>query len=141
MKLEFSEVIDRPPADVFRFIATDHVQNHPRWDPQMELQQVTEGPIGVGTVIHRRHTHSGAPQEGTMEVVEFEPPHVFGLAIHDGPVEMVSRMAFEPSGQNATRILATLDVPTVTEPMDRAPIERSLNRMKELIEAESDAGD
>jgi hypothetical protein len=31
MKLELSQVIDRPPAEVFRFIATNHVQNHPRW--------------------------------------------------------------------------------------------------------------
>jgi uncharacterized protein YndB with AHSA1/START domain len=139
MKLEFSQVIDRPPADVFRFIATNHVHNHPRWDPKMELRQLTEGPIGVGTVIQRRHTHSGAPLEGTMEVVEFEPPHVFGLVIHDGPVDMHSRMTFEPKGQDATRILGTLDVPSMTVPMDPAPFEHSLRRMKELIESESTA--
>jgi hypothetical protein len=38
----------------------------------MELEQLTEGPIGVGTVIRRRHTHYGEPIEGTMEVVEYE---------------------------------------------------------------------
>jgi uncharacterized protein YndB with AHSA1/START domain len=140
VKLEFSQVINRPPADVFRFMATNHVQNHPRWDPKMELRQLTDGPIGEGTVIHRRNTHSGAPQEGTMEVVEFEPPHRFGLVIRDGPVQMHSRMAFEPHGHNATRIMATLDVPTMTEPMDPGPIEHSLRRMKELIESEG-AGD
>jgi hypothetical protein len=106
----------------------------------MELQQVTEGLIGVGTVIRRRHTHAGFPQEGTMEVVEFVPPHVFGLVIRDGSVEMRSHMAFEPYGQNATRITATLDVPSMTEPMDPSPFEHSLRRMKELIESE-DAGD
>jgi hypothetical protein len=69
MRLDRSAFIERPPADVFRFFAVNHVQNHPRWDPQMELEQVTEGPIGVGTVIRRRHTHYGEPIEGTMEVV------------------------------------------------------------------------
>jgi hypothetical protein len=44
MKIEVSELIDRPPAEVFRFVAVDHVRNHPRWDPQMELEQLTEGP-------------------------------------------------------------------------------------------------
>jgi uncharacterized protein YndB with AHSA1/START domain len=135
MKLELSEVIERPPAQVFRFIATNHVQNHPRWDPKMELRQLTEGPIGVGTVIHRRHTHSGAPQEGTMQVVEFSPPYVLGMVIRDGPVEMHSRMTFEPHGQNATLLTGILDVPSMTEPMDPGPIRQSLRRMKALIEA------
>jgi uncharacterized protein YndB with AHSA1/START domain len=137
MKLELSQVIDRPPAEVFRFIATNHVQNHPRWDPKMELRQLTEGPIGVGTVIHRRHTHTGAPVEGTMEVVEFTTPQLFGLVIRDGPVEMRSRVTFEPNGQNATLITASLDIPTMAEPMDPAPIQHSLLRMKELIETDS----
>ena len=73
MQLDVSEVIDRPLADVFRFYAVNHVQNHPRWDPDMQLEQLTEGPIGVGTVIRRRHTHYGEPIEGTMEVTEYEP--------------------------------------------------------------------
>ena len=38
MRLDVSEVIDRPPADVFRFYAVNHVQNHPRWDLDMELE-------------------------------------------------------------------------------------------------------
>jgi uncharacterized protein YndB with AHSA1/START domain len=136
MKLQLSQVIDRPPAEVFRFIAANHVQNHPRWDPKMELEQLTEGPIGVGTVIRRRHTHPGYPVEGTMEVVEFSAPQVFGLVIYDGPVEMRSRMTFEPQGQNATLITGSLDIPSMTEPMDPSPFQQSLDRMKELIEAE-----
>jgi hypothetical protein len=56
--------------DVWRFVAVEHVRNHPRWDPDMELEQVTEGPIGVGTLIRRRNTHSDTPVEGTMEVVK-----------------------------------------------------------------------
>jgi uncharacterized protein YndB with AHSA1/START domain len=137
MKLEMSQVIERPPAEVFRFIAIDHVQNHPRWDPQMELRQLTEGPIGVGTLIHRRHTHTGTPVEGTMEIVEFVPDRAFGMVIHDGPTEMHSRMTFEPVGPHATRITGSLDVPSMAEQMDPAPIQHSFLRMKELIESDS----
>jgi uncharacterized protein YndB with AHSA1/START domain len=136
MKLELTQIIDRPPAEVFRFIATNHVQNHPRWDPKMELQQLTEGPIRVGTVIRRRRMHTGVPVEGTMEVVEFMPDRALGMVIHDGPLEMRSRMTFEPHGQDATRITAILDVPSMAEPMDPAPIQHSMRRVKELIEAE-----
>jgi uncharacterized protein YndB with AHSA1/START domain len=136
VKIEFSELIDRPPAEVFRFIAVDHVRNHHRWDPKMELEQVTEGPIRIGTVIRRRHPLTGAPVEGTMEIVEFVPDRALGMVIHDGAVEMRSRMTFEPTGRNGTRIRGTLDIPSLAEPIDPGPIQLSMRRMKELIEAE-----
>src|SRR3989337_1705012 len=104
MQIEVSTVIERRPDVVFQFIAADHVRNHPRWDPKMELQQVTDGPIGVGTLIRRRNTHTGVPVDGTMEVVEFVPDHAFGMLIHDGPTEMHSRMLFESDGPARTRI-------------------------------------
>ena len=49
MKLELSQVIDRPPAEVFRFIATNHVLNHPRWDPKMEL--LNGGSVGMRSPV------------------------------------------------------------------------------------------
>jgi uncharacterized protein YndB with AHSA1/START domain len=140
MQIEVSELIDRPPAEVFRFIAVDHVRNHPRWDPKMELEQLTEGPIRVGTVIRRRHTHTGALVEGTMEIIEFVPDRALGMVIHDSAVEMRSRLTFEREGRNGTRISGTLDIPSMAEPMDPAPIRLSMRRMKELIEAEFQAG-
>ena len=77
MKVEVTQTIDRPVATVFDFYARDHVRNHPRWDPMMELEQITDGPIGVGTVIRRRHSHFGDPVDGLMEVTEFEENHAF----------------------------------------------------------------
>jgi hypothetical protein len=91
MQLQVSQVIDRPVAKVFHFYAYEHVRNHPRWDPDIEIEQVSDGPIGVGTVIRRRNSRSGTPVEGTMKVVELEPHRAFGLDIHDGPVEMHGR--------------------------------------------------
>ena len=82
VQFQASQVIDRPVAKVFHFYAHEHVRNHPRWDPDMQLEQVSDGPIGVGTIIRRRNTHFGTPVEGTMEVVEFEPDRAFGVVIH-----------------------------------------------------------
>lgn len=137
MRLEVHEIIDRPPAEVFRFVATDHVRNHPRWDPVMELEQVSGGPIGVGTVIRRRHTHYGEPIEGTMEVVEYEPDRAFGTVIHDGPVEIRSRLSFDPEGQESTRLTGSIDIPSATSPIDPSSIQTSLREMKRLIESEA----
>ena len=74
MKVQVSIEIDRPVADVWRFWAVEHVRNHPRWDPDVELEQISEGSMGIGTKIRRRNTRWGTPVEGEMEVVEFDPP-------------------------------------------------------------------
>jgi hypothetical protein len=140
MQLYVSEVIDRPLADVFRFYAVNHVQNHPRWDPDMQLEQLTEGPIGVGTVIRRRHTHYGEPIEGTMEVVEYEPDRAFGVVIHDGPVEILGRMRIEPSGERGTRLTIGIEIPGSTNPINPALLERTLRNIKALIESEVPKG-
>ena len=139
-RLAVSQVIDRPVATVFHFYAHDHIRNHPRWDPDMELKQVSDGPIGVGTVIHRRHTHSGTPVEGTMEVVEFERNRAFGVVIHDGPVETLGRVTFEAVGQDRTTITISAEFPGLDESTDMSRItglvERSARNIKHLIESE-----
>ncbi len=81
---QVSQVIDRPLDKVFHFYADEHVRNHPRWDPDIELWLDSDDPIKVGTVIRRRNSRSGTPVEGTMEVVEYEPNRAFGTVIHDG---------------------------------------------------------
>ena len=136
MRIELTQLINRAPAEVFRFIAADHVRNHPRWDPKMELQQLTGGPMGVGTVIRRRNTHAAMPLEGTMKVVEFVPNRAFGMVIQDGPTEMHSRITFEAQDGNQTKLVASVDIPSMAAPLDPEPIQKSMRRMKELIEAE-----
>ena len=141
MKLSVSKEIARPPEVVWQFLVIDHVRNHPRWDPNMELRPLTEGPTRVGTRIARRHTRLATPIEGTMEVVEFEPPRTFGAVIHDetpaGPLEVRSRMTLKPSGADGTILTIELELPGRAESMDPSMVEGSLAKMKELIEAET----
>lgn len=136
MRLEVSEVIARPPAVVFQFVAAEHVQNHPRWDPAMSLEQLSDGPIGVGTLIRRRHTRAGAPIEGTMEVVEYEPDRAMATLIHDGQVEMHGRMQIERFGERQSRLTISVEIPGAPNPLDPMPVEESLRRIKALIESE-----
>jgi hypothetical protein len=139
VKIEVSGVIDRPVADVFHFYAHEHVRNHPRWDPDMHLEQVSEGPIGVGTVIHRRNTHSGTPVEGTMEIVEFEPERAFGAVIHDGPAETHGRVTFEVEGPEQTKLTISADFRDLDESKKgwiTGMVERSVRNIKQLIESE-----
>jgi hypothetical protein len=140
VQIQVSQVIDRPVDKVFRFCAYEHVRNHPRWDPDMKLEQISEGPIGVGTMIRRLNSRSGTPIEGTMEVVEFEPNRAMATLIHDGPTEIRGRMVFEAVSDNQTRLTTIVELPGMDESMDKSfllsRLERSGQIRKQLIESE-----
>lgn len=140
LQFESSQVIDKPIDKVFHFFAVEHVRNHPRWDPDIELWLDSDAPIGVGTVIHRRNKRSGTPVEGTMEVVEFEPNHVLAMLIHDGPAEMRGMTTFEAINENQTRITTIIDIPWMDENTDKtflnSKLERSAQIRKQLMESE-----
>lgn len=137
MKIEMPEVINHPISDVFRFYADDHLENHPRWDPEMQLSLATDGEVGIGTVFNRRHAHFGDPVEGSMTVIEFERDHTFGVAIDDGAGEFYARLSFEPIGESATRVSTLVDVPGMPETADssllRSISERWLRNIENLI--------
>lgn len=137
MKLDVSQSIDRPAAQVFRFVATDHVKNHPRWDPQLSLVQETPGPIGVGTKIRRTRTRGSDRIEGEMEIIEYEPDRAIGAVIRDGGMELRSWMRVEPEGPSASKLTITVESDKAPVAAMEEPIRGSLRRIKELIESEA----
>lgn len=141
MRIEVSQTVDRPASTVFRFYAHDHIRNHPRWDPDMRLEKVTDGPIGVGTIIRRWNTHFGDPIEGTMEVTEFEEDRAMGVVIHDGDTETFGRMTCEPLRPDRSKIVLVADMPWLNDPAAssrlEAMVQRTADNIKALIEAET----
>ena len=134
-------MIDRPVGEVFRFCARDHVRNHPRWDPDIELEQISPGPVEVGTIIRRRNSHSGAPIEGTMEIVEYEADRVFGGVIREGGRQYRGAMTFAPEGEERTLLTISVDLPGLDESSAAVltgSMERSVRSIKDLIESEPD---
>jgi hypothetical protein len=137
MRVELSQVFDRPPSVVFEFIVVDHIRNHPRWDPQVELWPVTEGPLRVGSVIKRRQSRGDVPTDGTMEIIEFDQDRSVGWLVHDGPFVFRSRSTFEPVEGARTKMTTSVDLPERVKAFDPAFMERSMGEMKALIEAET----
>ena len=111
VRIEVSQEIDRPVPVVFNFYANDHVRNHPRWNPDLELWRDSDEPIGVGTIIQRRNSMSGTPVEGTMEVVEYEPNRAFGAVIREGGMETYGRGTFEEASEGRTRLTIAAEMP------------------------------
>ncbi len=139
VRIEVSEEIDRPVPVVFNFYADDHVRNHPRWDPDIELWPTSDEPMGLGTIIHRRNSRFGTVVEGTMEVVEYEPNRAIGMVTRDGSMEIPGRATFEEVGEGRTRLTISAYMPIDQSMKDRMSgmVQGSLRNIKELVEAET----
>lgn len=71
MRVEREIEIERPPEEVFGFLADS--QNMPRWRAELdEVKQITGGPPGKGTTYSFIRSRR-PPLESTVEWVEFEP--------------------------------------------------------------------
>jgi hypothetical protein len=139
MKITVSTTIARPLADVWRWYAVDHVRNHPRWDPEMELEQLSTGPIGLGTRIRRRNRHFGVPIDGEMEIVEWDPEHVMGAQIHDANLDTAGRVSFERLGETTTRLTIEADFPGMDDgsaQVIRPGMERTARNIRRLMESD-----
>ncbi len=72
--LRAERVVQRPPEEVFDFVATRHFENHPRWDPDvLEMRQTSPGPVGPGTTAHIVRRQGRRRVEGTATVTEYQP--------------------------------------------------------------------
>lgn len=135
-----SIVIDRPVATVFNFFAREHVRNHPRWDPDLKMEQITSGPIGVGTLIRRLNVRYGKEIEEIMEVTAFVPDKVMDTVVRDSPVGFRGHVTFESVNDHQSR----LDIQVEFVDMDQATLDkittglqRTVNNIKHLIETET----
>ena len=139
--VEVSAVIDRPVAEVFRIHATEHVQNHPRWDPNIQLVQMTEGPLRIGTMIKRINSHSGTPIEGTMEIIEFQKNKSMGMIIKEGHVEIKAHAYYEAKGLDQTDVSYTFEFMGLDESEDKSTLtgrmDYAIQNHKRYIESAS----
>ncbi|MBI3970089.1 MAG: SRPBCC family protein [Chloroflexi bacterium] len=110
LRLQAAQTIDRPPDQVFRYVATDHFANHPTWDPTIvELVQTSAGPMGAGTTARLVRLDRGKQVEGTVEVVEYEPDRRFAAISRFGRFVLQQRVTFEPVGEGSTRLTLAID--------------------------------
>lgn len=140
MYVEASETVARPVTVVWDFCAVNHGRNHPRWDPDIRLEQTSGGAVAPGTVFKRWNSRFGAPTEGTMEVVDFEPGKLMTTRIQDGEITTNGRFALEPDGPDRTILTIGGEFPGMDESMAdkvRPFMQRSSQAIKELIESET----
>jgi len=146
-KIERSIVIDRPVDDVWDFV--HDVANDRLWQTTLvESEQLTDGPLGVGTRVCEVRQFLGVRVELAWEVTELEPKTRSAIKGISGPVPLSGSYRLEPldAGTRFT-VSGELDAHGVfklAEPvfarMTSRELEANLGHLKDLLEAESAAG-
>lgn len=139
MEIEEPTVIEKPLAAVWDFCIVNHIENHPRWDPTVELEASSDDPIRVGSVITRRTTRFGTTTAGTMEITELEPMRIMRVLTQDGPMRINGWMLFEAIDEGTTRLTRGGEFPNITDEQAvtiRAMMQQAGGTIKELIEKE-----
>jgi uncharacterized protein YndB with AHSA1/START domain len=86
---------------VFSFVADP--ANLPSWQPAVLEVRGPEGPVTVGSRFGETRQFVGKRFETTVEIVELEPEHVFGIYVVDGPIPITVRHLFDPA-DGGTRV-------------------------------------
>jgi hypothetical protein len=145
VRLAASKVIEGPPAEVFRFVATEHFHNQPTWDPAITaITKTSPGPIGVGTTARLVRTDRGRQLHGSMEVTKYEPVHSFTEVSRFGPFSLHARATLAPVAPASTRLELMIDTHArgairlllpLMKATFRKTMARSLRIIKEQLEA------
>jgi uncharacterized protein YndB with AHSA1/START domain len=96
MQYEVSTLINRPLAEVFKFVT--NVENQPKWQSSsVENTQLTPGPMAVGAKIQHVGKWLGRRYVGIGQVTEFEPDSKWAYKSLSGPYQLEMRYRFEPA--------------------------------------------
>ncbi|HET7482366.1 MAG TPA: SRPBCC family protein [Actinomycetota bacterium] len=111
MHIEVGEQINRPAHDVWDYIATNHVQNHPRWDPAIvKLEQKDSGPLGEGSRLEMVRKDSGPAMTMDVRMVEWDVDRKMAFEADAKQLNMTANMALEAVNPTTTTLNVTVDV-------------------------------
>jgi carbon monoxide dehydrogenase subunit G len=96
--------IDRPPEAVFDYLVD--LCNELEWNPDVQsMEQITGGPIGVGTKFLAKWRQSGLIE---VECIRFERPQQWAYS-NGGPLSVVFEVTLTPMG-NGCMLESRFDV-------------------------------
>ena len=137
--LEFENTIriERPADEVFGFLSD--FENIPKWNYYvLEVRQLSESPIGVGTTYHQVRKSD----EQDFQIIEFAPNHsvVVKTLPHSSPSFERNFTLYEEGNTTRLRDEWKLDTgrPAVLERLARgrvrSAVAENLAKLKELLE-------
>ncbi len=146
IRFSFPIEIGRPVEDVFAYV-TDPAKL-PEWQTNTaEVEQITDGPVRVGTRLREVHMGFGRRLEQVVEVAEYQPPRCFALKVLSGSLPIDGRWDFEPDA-GGTRLTLTVEGRVagwlrVLQPLVAVATRRQMlahhRRLKRTLEGSADA--
>lgn len=93
------------------FAFVSDLGNLARWQSGVtRADQLTDGPIAVGSVARVERQLMGQRIEADLRVTELDPPHRLGLATEAGGMKVDASLAVEPRGDAASRVRFGMDI-------------------------------
>lgn len=141
MRVRQSIYIDRPPAEVFAFVA-DHHNDHLWRSELVSVQSVGEIAEGVGAHLKQVVSYQGRTGEASLEITDFVPGEKICYRAHGG-IRAHGCYDFTPEG-DGTRfaVSATVELKgaaTMLERYVQQAVERAattdLERLRQVIES------
>jgi len=72
-------------------------RKEPRYNPRMHhAEQITNGPIGVGTRFHAETASMGRPVDMVIEITDYQPPHCLSSTTHMTSMDLHGTLTFDP---------------------------------------------
>jgi len=97
------------PVDVVFDVVADQ-RNEPRYNPALlEVEALTEGPVGAGSRFRAVHASRGGPMEMTVELTDYDPPRRIASVTTASWAEIRGAVTFDRAG-DATRMRWSWDV-------------------------------
>ena len=139
---EMSAEINRPVEEVFSFFS--NLDNRRQWISGLEeLEQTSEGPVGVGTTWRQAVRAMGRRMELTLELTGYEPNKQWNEKIDGGSLQAEGNITFD-SVEGGTRVSAVVDLkigglmmllsPLITRNLKKQ-MQADISRLKAVLEA------
>ena len=141
-RIERSITIERPVDEVWRFV--HDWRNDRLWQTTLrESEQLTDGPVGVGTQVREVRQFLGLRVELAWEVTEYEPTTHSSIKGISGPVPLSGGYVLAPeNGGTLFTVAGELDAHglfKLAEPvfarMTARELETNLGHLKDLLES------
>lgn len=143
MRYELAVEIERPPAEVYAYLADP--THLPDWQEDVEeVRGAPGGPLPIGASFTEVRSFLGKRAESTLEVTVAEPGRELSLRTVSGPVQVTIRHLLEPAG-DGTLVLVEAEADAgkllgLGGPLLRKAAERKarsdFERLKNLLEAD-----
>ncbi|HNO75884.1 MAG TPA: SRPBCC family protein [Nitrosomonas mobilis] len=141
-----STIVECSNSELFQYIGEGLFQNYPKWSQEVkELEQITPGPVQIGTTGRQVRVDQGRRSESRFKVSDYDIGERLTLLGVSDPFRCSYELQVIDSGKSTklTFIFELLELLPVMRPFEglvRSAIEdgakRTVQNIKRLVEAE-----